>query len=156
VAAKSPETSPFCKGGLKNEKEESITLYPPFSKREQERFYQTMLYYNKNLKDRSRTLRKNMTDAERLLWSRIRRKQLKGYQFYRQKIIGNYIVDFYCPKAKLIIELDGSQHYEERGMKIDKRRDAYLKNFGLKVFRFSDKDVFKNLNGVLEKILEDL
>ncbi|NIN01364.1 MAG: DUF559 domain-containing protein [candidate division Zixibacteria bacterium] len=115
-----------------------------------------MLYYNKNLKDRSRTLRKNMTDAERLLWSRLRRKQLKGYQFYRQKIIGNYIVDFYCPKATLIIELDGSQHYEEEGMKRDKRRDAYLKNLGLKVLRFSDKDVFENLNGVLEKILEDL
>jgi very-short-patch-repair endonuclease len=115
-----------------------------------------MLYYNKNLKDRSRTLRKNMTVAERLLWSRIRRKQLKGYQFYRQKIIGNYIVDFYCPKAKLIIELDGSQHYDEEGKKRDNRRDAYLKNLGLKVFRFSDKDVFKNLNRVLEKILVNL
>jgi len=115
-----------------------------------------MLYYNKNLKDHSRTLRKNMTDAERLLWSRIRRKQLKGHQFYRQKIIGSYIVDFFCPKTKLIIELDGSQHYEEKVMKRDKRRDAYLKNLGLKVLRFSDRDVFKNLNGVLQKIFENI
>jgi very-short-patch-repair endonuclease len=115
-----------------------------------------MLYYNKNLKDYSRTLRKNMTDAERLLWSRIRRKQLKDYQFYRQKIIGNYIVDFYCPKTRLIIELDGGQHYEEEGMKRDKDRDAYLKNVGLKVLRISDRDVFKNLNGVLERIFENL
>lgn len=97
-----------------------------------------------------------MTDAERLLWSRIRRKQLKGYQFYRQKIIDNYIVDFYCPKTKLIIELDGGQHYEEQGLKRDKKRDAYLKNIGLKVLRFSDRDVFKNLNGVLQRIYEDL
>jgi very-short-patch-repair endonuclease len=115
-----------------------------------------MLYYNRNLKDNARELRKNMTDAERLLWSRIRRKQLKGYQFYRQKIIGNYIVDFYCPKTKLVIELDGSQHYDDEGMKRDKRRDDYLKNLGLKVLRFSDRDVFKNLNGVLERIFENL
>jgi very-short-patch-repair endonuclease len=54
-----------------------------------------------------------MTDSERLLWSRIRRKQLKGYQFYRQKVIGNYIVDFCCPAAKIIVEVDGSQHSEE-------------------------------------------
>ena len=115
-----------------------------------------MLYYNKNLKDYSRTLRKNMTDAERLLWSRIRRKQLKGYQFYRQKIIVNYIVDFYCPKRKLIIELDGGQHCEEEEMKRDKKRDSYLENIGLKVLRFSDRDIFKNLTGVLERIYENL
>ena len=63
----------------------------------------TMLRYNKNLKGYSRSLRENMTEAERLLWEKIRRKQLKGYQFYRQKTIGNAIVDFYCPKAKLVI-----------------------------------------------------
>ncbi|MGB8657374.1 MAG: endonuclease domain-containing protein [Candidatus Zixiibacteriota bacterium] len=115
-----------------------------------------MLFYNKKLTGYARTLRKNMTDAERLFWSRIRRKQLKGYQFYRQKPIGNYILDFYCPKTRLIIELDGGQHCEEEGMKRDKKRDAYLKDIGLKVLRFSDRDVFKNLDGVLEKIYEDL
>ncbi|MGB8657554.1 MAG: endonuclease domain-containing protein [Candidatus Zixiibacteriota bacterium] len=115
-----------------------------------------MLNYNNNLKDYSRTLRKNMTDAERLLWSKIRRKNLKGHQFYRQKIIGNYIVDFYCPKTKLIIELDGSQHYQEEGIKRDKIRDAYLKNLGLRILRFSDRDVLNNLNGVLERIFENL
>lgn len=55
-------------------------------------------------------LRKNMTEAEKILWSKIRRKQLKGYQFYRQRVIGNYIVDFLCPKARLVIEVDGGQH----------------------------------------------
>ncbi len=58
-----------------------------------------------------------MTDAERLLWSRIRRKQLKDCQFYRQKVVGNYIVDFYCPKSNLVIELDGGQHYSDEGMR---------------------------------------
>ena len=62
-----------------------------------------------------------MADAEKLLWSKIRRKQIKGYQFYRQKNIGNYIVDFYCPSGKLILELDGGQHYSDEGLKKIKR-----------------------------------
>ena len=115
-----------------------------------------MLPYNKRLKKYSRELRTNMTDAEKLLWSRIRRKQLKDCQFYRQKIIGNYIVDFYCPKSSLIIELDGGQHYSDEGMRKDKIRDDYLKNLGLSVLRFSDRDVFKNLQGVLEAVWENL
>ena len=97
-----------------------------------------------------------MTDVERLLWSRIRRKQLKDYQFYRQKIIGDYIVDFYCPKTRLIIELDGGQHYGEEGMRKTKKRDVYLNNVGLKILRFSDREVFENLNGVLERIYGEL
>lgn len=97
-----------------------------------------------------------MTDAERLLWSKIRGKQLKGYQFYRQKIIGNYIVDFYCPKAKLIIEIDGGNHYNDEGIKKDKIRDDYMRDHKLKVLRFSDREVFKNLNGVVERTYENL
>jgi very-short-patch-repair endonuclease len=97
-----------------------------------------------------------MTDAERLLWSKIRAKQLKGYQFYRQRIIGNYIVDFYCPKAKLVIELDGGQHYSNEGLERDKIRDDYVSEQKLKVLRFSDRDVFENLNGVVERIYENM
>ena len=66
-----------------------------------------MLPYNKNLKNYSKLLRKNMTNAEQLLWSKIKGKRPKGLQFYRQKPIGNSIVDFYCPRARLVIELDG-------------------------------------------------
>jgi very-short-patch-repair endonuclease len=115
-----------------------------------------MLFYNKKLKNYSRQLRKDMTDAEWLLWSKVRRKQLKGYQFYRQRIIGNYIVDFYCPKASLIIELDGGQHYEEEGIIKDKIRDDYMKRQGLKVIRFSDTDVFEDIDGLIEKIYGSL
>ena len=93
-----------------------------------------------------------MTDAEQILWSRIRRKQLKSRQFYRQKIIGNYITDFYCPKSKLIIEIDGGQHYSEQEKKKDKIRDDYMSKIGLKVLRFSDNEIFKNLEDVIEKI----
>jgi very-short-patch-repair endonuclease len=116
----------------------------------------SMLHYNKNLKKHSQDLRKNMTDAERNIWSRIRNGQLQGRQFYRQKIIGNYIVDFYCPKAKLIIEIDGGQHYREEGRAKDRIRDDYLWSLGLKVVRFSDRDIFENSDGVIQKIFENL
>jgi len=97
-----------------------------------------------------------MTVAERLLWSKIRAKQLKGYQFYRQRTIGNYIVDFYCPKAKLVIELDGGQHYSNKGLEKDKIRDDYIREQKLNLLRLSDRDVFENLNGVVERIYEIL
>jgi len=115
-----------------------------------------MLRYNKNLKTLSRNLRKNMTDAEILLWSKIRRKQLRGYQFYRQRIIGNYVVDFYCPKAKLVIEVDGGQHYFDKQNAIDKNREIYLSENGLKVLRFNNLDILQNIDGVLEYIDEYL
>ena len=115
-----------------------------------------MLPFNKKLKTLARKLRKNMTEAESFLWQRIRRKQLKGRQFYRQKNIGDYIVDFYCPSAKLIVELDGGQHYTEEGVNTDQIRDKYLENFGFSVLRFSDREVFKNIEGVLERIFEHL
>jgi len=97
-----------------------------------------------------------MTDTEKLLWSRIRRKQLKGYQFYRQKTIGNYIVDFYCPSARLIIELDGSQHNEEEGMRKDKVRDQYLTGLGFQVMRFPTTEVFEYIDGIVDEIYERL
>ena len=115
-----------------------------------------MIPYNKDLKPFARELRKNMTDAELHLWNRVRRKQLNGYQFYRQKNIGNYIVDFYCPAAKLIIELDGSQHYTEEGKEKDGIRDSCLAGLGFKVIRFTDREVFENTTGVLQRIFEYL
>ncbi len=97
-----------------------------------------------------------MTDAERLLWSKIRSKQLKGFQFYRQKIIGNYIADFYCPKSKLVIEVDGGQHYIAEGKEKDRMRDDYMTGTGITVVRFSDREVLKNLDSVLKEIWRQL
>ncbi|MBI2088980.1 MAG: DUF559 domain-containing protein [Deltaproteobacteria bacterium] len=111
-----------------------------------------MLRYDKHLKEYSRRLRKEMTDAEKLLWSKIRGKQLKGFQVYRQKPLGRFVVDFYCPKANLVIELDGGQHYTEEMRTRDGSRDRYLVSVGLRVLRFSDREVFENLTAVLEKI----
>ncbi|MBO5359954.1 MAG: endonuclease domain-containing protein [Clostridia bacterium] len=97
---------------------------------------------NKKLKGFSRNLRKNATEQENRLWYRF----LRTYptRFNRQRVIGNYIVDFYCDKAKLIVELDGSQHFEETGMAADRERDEYLESLGLKILRFSNSDVDKN------------
>jgi very-short-patch-repair endonuclease len=111
-----------------------------------------MLLYNNRLKEYSQQLRKNMTDAEKALWLKIRGKQLKGYQFYRQKPLGNFIVDFYCPKGNLVIEIDGGQHYSDEGKAKDNQRDNYLKGLGLRILRFSDREIFENMRGVLEKI----
>ena len=115
-----------------------------------------MLPFNRKLKGPARALRKNMTDAERLFWFKVRNKQLNGRQFYRQKNLGNYIVDFYCPSGKLIIEIDGGQHYLEHGIIKDKIRDTYLTDLGFKVFRFSDNEILTNINGVLEYLFEYL
>jgi len=111
-----------------------------------------MLSYDKQLKTLSQHLRKNMTDAENTLWLKLRRKQLKGHPFYRQKIIGKYIVDFYCPRANLVIELDGGQHYSERGQAKDRARDDVLRERRIKVLRFSDREVFENMDGVMQRI----
>jgi len=92
-------------------------------------------------------------DAEILLWSKLRRKQIYGLQFYRQKPLGNFIVDFYCPAARLVIEIDGGQHYTEEGKAQDSRRNAYLNDIGLSVLRFSNLDVLGNMDGVITEIV---
>ncbi len=93
-----------------------------------------------------------MTDAEQLLWKYVRRKQLCDIQFYRQKPIGNYIVDFYAPAAKLVVEIDGSQHFVDEHLKRDQKRDAYLASINLKVLRFDNWQVLKSLSDVIEEI----
>ncbi len=115
-----------------------------------------MLPYNGNLKQYSRQLRENMTDAERRLWAKIRMKQLKGYQFYRQKPIGDYIVDFFCLRAKLVIEVDGSHHLVGEKIEYDRIRDEYLSSLGLRVLRFTNADVLTHIEGVVESIVENM
>ena len=111
------------------------------------------LIYNKTgIKERRRELRKNQTDVERLLWKQIRNKNFFGLKFFRQYSVGAYIVDFYCPKLKLAIELDGGQHAEEGNKEYDKIRTDYLKSMGIKVMRFWNNDVIHNIEGVLEEI----
>ena len=99
-------------------------------------------------------LRKNMTDAERFLWQRLRLKQIDGLKFRRQCPIDKYVVDFVCLERRLIVELDGGQHIEEAQK--DEVRTKWLQNQGFKVLRFWNHDVFKNIEGILEEIERNL
>ena len=115
-----------------------------------------MLRYKANLKNKARQLRKNMTDSEHVLWSRLRGKQLLGVQFYRQRPIGEYIVDFFAPKTKLVVEVDGSQHMRTRQAEKDKHRDTHLAAVGLRVLRFNSREVLEETDAVVEVIYRTL
>ncbi len=105
---------------------------------------------NNDLLENARKLRKNMTPQELRLWYRFLR--VYPVKIYKQRIIGNYIVDFYCASAKLVIEVDGSQHYEEYGKCYDADRTSFLNSLGLEVLRYSNRDINNNFKGVCEQI----
>lgn len=109
---------------------------------------------DKLLRDRARRLRKEMTDAERALWAKIRQRQIEGCQFRRQFPLGQYIVDFVCFERPLVIEVDGGQHTEQKCY--DDRRTAWLENQGFQVLRFWNNEVLTELEVVLETIFEAL
>ena len=106
--------------------------------------------HNKKIVPTAKMLRKNMTAEEKHLWYDF----LKSYhiRFSRQKILGKYIVDFYCAAAKLVIELDGSGHYSEQGKAYDAERSEFLTDYDLKVLRISNADIHSNFRGVCEMI----
>ena len=114
-----------------------------------------ILPYNQNLKEISKDLRKRLTEAEKHLWERLKHKHL-GYIFYRQKPIGDYIVDFYCNQAKLVVEVDGGYHLDNEAAGNDRARNEYMKNLGLTVLRFTNSEVLGNTEKVVEKIKEHL
>ena len=101
-------------------------------------------------------LRATMTSSESLLWDELKGNKLLGYKFRRQHPIGNYIVDFYAHKLKLVIEVDGKYHEKEKQKKLDTNRTEFLEFNGLKVIRFKNKDVEKNLISVIQNIKEEI
>ncbi|MBE0427650.1 MAG: endonuclease domain-containing protein [Nitrospirae bacterium] len=110
--------------------------------------------YNPELKELALQLRNNSTKAEINLWHYIKGRQLMGYDFHRQKPIGNWIVDFFCNKLMLAIELDGYTHSFEEVFKKDKEKEQSLQELGITILRFKDEDVMNNVEGVLEHIEE--
>ena len=102
--------------------------------------------------DLKRRLRSNMTGPEAQLWSRLRARQLQGLKFRRQHGIGPYIVDFYCPEQSLVIEVDGDSHADANQILKDRQREQYLQSLGLRVIRYINDDILKNLDGVLEDL----
>jgi very-short-patch-repair endonuclease len=114
------------------------------------------LKYPKSTLDKARKLRRNITEAEKKLWRLLRYNQL-GVHFRRQVPLGPYVLDFFCFQAKLVVELDGSQHYFSKiGIKSDSKRDTYLKKQGLTILRFNNKEFLRNPFGVLQVIYEHI
>ncbi len=111
-----------------------------------------ILDYNRKLKENSQSLRKNLTKEESRLWYDFLKKL--PVTVNRQKVIGNYIVDFYCDKYKTVIELDGSQHYDGEQERADRERDGYLSSLGITVLRYSNRDINERFANVCEDILK--
>ena len=110
------------------------------------------VYYNPKLKPLARKLRNEGTMAEVLLWSELKSRKVKGYKFTRQKPVGSYIVDFFCNRLHLAIEIDGITH--EGNLEADEKRQEELENLGIRFLRFDDLDVRENLDGVLMVITD--
>ncbi|MFA6524225.1 MAG: endonuclease domain-containing protein [Candidatus Paceibacterota bacterium] len=109
----------------------------------------------KKLFYRRKELRNNSTPQEILLWLKLKNSQL-GFKFRRQHSIGGYIADFYCPSKKLVIEIDGSQHFKEEAKKYDDIRSNYFEGLDIKVLRFTNGEINTNMSGVLLKIITQL
>lgn len=112
----------------------------------------TIVPYRHDLNNLARSLRKQMTDAELKLWARIRRKQICGVQFYRQKPLLDFIVDFYAPAARLVVEVDGGQHFEPEHQRRDALRDQILEKRGIRVRRYDNIQVLRSLDVVVDDI----
>jgi very-short-patch-repair endonuclease len=110
--------------------------------------------YRAHLKEPARDLRRDMTDAERMLWTRLRRKQIASVQFYRQRPIDRFIVDFYAPAAKLVVEVDGPHHDDEVQVTRDRERSAWLAAEGFRVLRFTNDEIAAELDRVVKRVRE--
>lgn len=115
----------------------------------------TKLHNKISLKNLRKKLRNNSTDAEKRLWLFLKNKQLNGRKFTRQHSIGNYIVDFYCAKERIIVELDGEHHFEEEQKIYDEKRTKYFETLGFKVIRFRNVDVLFDTDSVLKRIEQE-
>ena len=113
----------------------------------------TEIFNKKEYVRKRQHLRKKMTRAEIFLWSKLKRKQLNGLKFRRQCGINNYTIDFYCPELKLAIELDGDVHGYNSRIVYDKQRQSEIESLGIKVLRYTNNDVIKNINGILQDIV---
>lgn len=110
----------------------------------------------RDMKERARHMRKNPTPAEAILWARLRKRQVKGFQFRRQHPIVRFIVDFYCAEAKLVVEVDGSVHDQPGHEKYDVEREQFLEKLGLRVLRFSNAKVVTETDAAINAISEAL
>lgn len=112
----------------------------------------TKVFNRVDIKSRRQLLKRNTPRAEIILWQKLRNRQHYGYKFRRQYSIDKYILDFYCPQAKLAIEVDGDSHYTNKAPQFDKVRQNSIENYGIIVLRFTNHDVYNRITNVLEAI----
>ena len=112
----------------------------------------TKIYNKTSEKDKRRTLRNNMPKAELVLWTKLRSKGFDGHKFRRQYSVGKYVVDFFCPKLKLAVEVNGDSHFSEESERGDRERQNFIESFGISFLRVTNNDIYENLDGVLERI----
>ena len=110
--------------------------------------------YNKNTeKDKRRSLRQDIVKAEKVIWGKIRNRQIEDCKFRRQYSVDKYVIDFYSPILKLAIEIDGESHFKDGMAEYDRERQSYIESLGIKFIRFTNNDVYENLDGVLVRIV---
>jgi very-short-patch-repair endonuclease len=114
----------------------------------------TKVYNRTSEKFKRRMLRRNMPQAEVILWSKLKDKGLGGYKFRRQHSVGKFVIDFYCPKLKLAIEVDGDSHFVGGANECDRERQSIIETFGITFLRFTNREIYENIDGVLYKIME--
>ncbi|MBV6623096.1 MAG: DUF559 domain-containing protein [Rivularia sp. (in: Bacteria)] len=111
------------------------------------------LIYNKKLeKEKRRKLRQNIVKTEKIIWHKIRNRQIEDCKFRRQYSVYKFVIDFYSPILKLAIEIDGESHFQEGAAEYDRERQNYIESLGITFVRFTNNDVYENLDGVLESI----
>lgn len=129
-----------------------MSLVPPLSKGRLGGVKMTKIFNKASEKAKRQKLRTDMPQAERILWGHLKNKSILDVKFRRQYSVGPYIVDFYCPQLKLAIEIDGDSHFETGSAKQDKNRQAYIQSFGIRFLRFTNLEIYHNLENVLKTI----
>lgn len=113
----------------------------------------TIIYNKSSQKEKRRYLRHHMPKAEIILWSVLKNKKVLGYKFRRQYSVGSFVLDFYCPRLKLALEVDGDSHFNSVARIYDQKRQKYIEEFGIKFLRFTNNDIYTNFDGVIEEII---
>jgi len=116
----------------------------------------TRVYNRESEKLKRKMLRENLSQAEVLLWSKLKGKGLNNYKFRRQYSVGKFVIDFYCPKSKMAIEIDGDSHFVEGAKERDRERQTIIETFGITFLRFTNREIYENIDGVLDKIVEHI
>ncbi len=112
----------------------------------------TFIFNKSSEKKKRKQLRNQMPPAEVILWSSLQRRQVSGFKFRRQYGVGPYVLDFYCPEAKLAIEIDSDIHFQKNAFEYDRNRQESIEQLGIRFLRFTNLEIYKNFNGVLESI----